>query len=119
MRGLIGLCLVLMAAPAGAGEYRGSVEVSAPLETPDRVKDDSPTLTLRAQAPRVWGRLGAGIEVRQQLRGGAPYSDENRLVATLEVPRRDATWFVFWERRYSTGEERVVGGVRLPFRGRW
>lgn len=89
------------------------------LRAPDRLKDDSPQLIAGLRLKNLLGDLSLVSNVRHALRDGLPFSDENLVNVGCELPvTRDLLGFVTWERRFSTGQNRMYAGVRLNFTAR-
>lgn len=118
---ILPICVLLAvtALPAAATEYRGKIELQLPVGQPDRPADQTPTVVASLELPRVLGSLTLGLDVQHNTREGQPWERENKLRATLSAPLGQSVLFVYGERRYSTGDERVMAGVRVPFHGRF
>lgn len=104
--------------PVYAAPFAGSISLQAPALEPDRLQDDSAQVCLDLRLPNVLGPLSLFTRVEHSLRDDFPFTKENKLRLGGDIPLHgNLSLYSFWERRYSTNENRVVVGCKLSFRG--
>lgn len=115
------LCAINNAAnTADAAPFTGSIGIQAPALTPDRLQEQTPQFCLDLNFPAVIGDLSLWGQWEHSLKDGALYERENKFRIGGDLPLAGHLGlYSFWERRYSTNDNRVVVGCRLNFCGRY
>lgn len=114
------LVVILLGAfsPAFSAPFNGSIALQAPALDPDRLQDDSAQVCLDLRLPNVLGPLSFFTRLEHSLRDDFPYTKENKLRLGGDIPLHgNLSLYSFWERRYSTDQNRVVVGCKLSFSG--
>ena len=103
--------------------FSGYIGAQLPSGTPDRPKDDSPQFIGGIVFPNLIGKLTLSADVQHSLRDNFEshsFNDENKFVVKGELPLCSRfVVFSFFERRYSSNDNRIVVGCKVPFSGRF
>ena len=117
------LTILVCGIAAADTKFAGYLGMQTPYGTPDRIKDNSPQFIGGLVFPNLVGKLTLSADIQHALRDnyvGHDFNNENKVTVRGELPLCSRfILFSFFERRYSSNDNRIVVGCKLPLSGKF